>query len=126
MKGRICRNQQGSAAVEFAFAAPVLLLVIIGLVQLGILFSAQAGIANAVNEAARFATTFPTPTDGQIIERMKQRRFMVRAEHMAVPAPVRGISNGVAYIDLTMTYSAPLNFVFFSTQPIPLRQTRRA
>lgn len=126
IRDQIPSNQQGSAAVEFALAAPILLLVVIGLIQFGILFSAQAGMANAVNEAARFATTFPTPTDAQIVERMRQRRFMVQAEHMTVPAPVRGVASGVAYIDLTMNYSARLNFVFFSTQPIALRQTRRA
>lgn len=123
---RTLRCNRGAAAVEFALTAPTLLLFIIGLLQLGLLFSAQAGMSNAVNEAARYATTFPTPTDAQIIDRMKQRRFMVRGEFMSVPAPVRGSANGVNFIDLTMNYSAPLNFVFFSTQPITMRQTRRA
>jgi hypothetical protein len=120
------RSSRGSAVVEFALATPVLLLVIIGLVQLGQLFSAQAGMANAVNEAARYATTYPTPTDAQIMERMRQRKFMVQTEHMRIEPVARGTANGVSFIDLTLTYSAPLNFVFFSTQPVQLRQTRRA
>lgn len=123
---KLWRNSRGAAAVEFALAAPVLLLVIIGMLQLGLLFSAQAGMANAVNEAARYATTYPTPTDAQIMERIRQRKFMVQTEHMRIEAPARGNANGVSFIDLTMTYSAPMNFVFFSTAPISLRQTRRA
>lgn len=123
---KLWRNSRGAAAVEFALAAPVLLLVIIGMLQLGLLFSAQAGMANAVNEAARYATTYPTPTDAQIMERIRQRKFMVQTEYMRIEAPARGNANGVSFIDLTMTYSAPMNFVFFSTAPISLRQTRRA
>jgi len=123
---QLIRNQAGAPAVEFALAAPVLLLSVIGTIQLGLLFSAQAGMVSAVNEGARFATTFPTPTDAQITERMRQKRFMVRSEFMSIPAPVRGTANGVPFVDLTINYSAPLNFVFFSTPAVTLRQTRRA
>ena len=119
-------DRTGSAAVEFALAVPLLLIFIIGTIQLGLLFSAYAGMTNAVNEAARFATVFPTPTDQQIVDRMKQRKFMVQDAFMTIPTPVRGSANGVSYVDLAMTYSAPLNFVFFSTAPVTLRQTRRA
>jgi hypothetical protein len=51
---------------------------------------------------------------------------MVQTAHMTIPAPARGTSNGVPYVDVSMSYSAPLNFIFFTTQPVQLRQTRRA
>ena len=122
---RLRHDQAGSPAVEFAFAAPVLLLFVIGIVQLGLLFSATAGMASGVNEGARFATIFPTPTDAQIVARINQKRFMVQNAYVQVLPPVHGTSNGVPYIDLTMNYSAPLNFVFFTTPAVTLKQTRR-
>ena len=122
---RILRDQSGSPAVEFAFAAPVLILFVIGIVQLGLLFSATAGMASGVNEGARFATVYPTPTDDQIIARINQKRFMVQTAYMQTPTLVHGTNNGVSYIDITLNYSAPMNFVFFQTPAVSLRQTRR-
>ncbi|HYZ47396.1 MAG TPA: TadE/TadG family type IV pilus assembly protein [Sphingomonas sp.] len=123
---RLRRDQAGSPAVQFALAAPTLLLLVIGIIQLGLLFSAYAGMASAVNEGARFATIYPTPTDDQIIAKMNQKKFLVQDARMTVAAPVHATANGVQYVELTMTYSAPLNFVFFSTPAVTLRQTRRA
>lgn len=120
------RDQSGSAVIEFALAVPVLFLFIIGIIQLGLLFSAYAGMGNAVNEAARYATISPTPTDDEIVARLNQRKFMLQAATTTVAAPVRGTVGDVSYIDLSMTYQAPLNFIFFSTPPITLQQTRRA
>src|SRR6478735_1133928 len=122
---RLRTDQSGSPAVEFAFAAPVLLLFVIGIVQLGVLFSATAGMASGVNEGARYATVYPTPTDTQILARINQKRFMVQSAYMQTPTLVRGTSNGVPYIDITMTYSAPMNFVLFSTPAVTLKQKRR-
>lgn len=122
---KLLRDRSGSPAVEFAFAAPMLLLFVIGIIQLGLLFSATAGMASGVNEGARYASIFPTPTDAQIIDRIRQKRFMVQNAYLQTPTLVRGTANGVPYIDITMRYSAPLNFVFFSTRPVTLKQTRR-
>jgi Flp pilus assembly protein TadG len=123
---RLLRDRTASPAVEFAFAAPVLMLFTIGTIQLGVLFAAYAGMASALNEGARFATTFPTPNDQQIVARMNAKRFMVQTAYMTIPMPVRGTVNNVNYIELRMNYSAPLNFVFFSTPAVTLSQTRRA
>ena len=120
-----CRDRTGSAAVEFAFAAPILILFVIGVIQMGLLFSATAGMASGVNEGARYANIYPTPTDAQIIDRINQKRFMVQSAYMQTPRLEHGTSNGVPYIDITLRYSAPLNFIFFSTPPVTLKQTRR-
>jgi Flp pilus assembly protein TadG len=122
---KLLRDRSGSPAVEFAFAAPVLLLFVIGIIQLGLLFSARAGMASGVNEAARYANIYPTPSDAQIIERINQKRFMVQSAYLQQPTLVHGTANGVNYIDITLRYSAPINFVFFQTPPITLEQARR-
>jgi Flp pilus assembly protein TadG len=122
---KLLRDRSGSPAVEFACAAPVLLLFVIGIIQLGLLFSARAGMASGVNEAARYANIYPTPSDAQIIERINQKRFMVQSAYLQQPTLVHGTANGVNYIDITLRYSAPINFVFFQTPPITLEQARR-
>ena len=71
---KLLRNQDGAAAIEMAFALPILILLIYGIFQIGIAFQASAGMQNALGEGARLATLFPEPTDAQIVARIKERR----------------------------------------------------
>ena len=45
---------------EFALVFPVLILVFMGIIQLGVLFGAQIGLINGVREAARYGSLSPT------------------------------------------------------------------
>ena len=47
--------QRGAAALEFALVFPVLLLLLVGMVDCGLLMSTQAVVANAAREGARTA-----------------------------------------------------------------------
>lgn len=50
-------RQRGSSAVEMAIVAPMLLLMLIGLIELSLLFFADLSMQYAVREAARYAVT---------------------------------------------------------------------
>ena len=54
---RLRANNKGSAAIEFAFVAPVFFLLLMGTVEAGIIFFAQSSLQNAVNDAARLVRT---------------------------------------------------------------------
>lgn len=47
--------QRGAAALEFALVAPVLIMLLLGIVDFGVLMNAQSVVANAVREGARTA-----------------------------------------------------------------------
>jgi Flp pilus assembly protein TadG len=51
------RGRSGSAALEFAFVAPVLLLFIMGIIETGILFFADATLQNATDDVGRLIRT---------------------------------------------------------------------
>ena len=55
------RRDPGQALPEFALIAPIFFLVILGILQMGLLFAGQNGLTNAAREAARYASTLPTP-----------------------------------------------------------------
>lgn len=126
--GRIRRDRRGLGAVEFALVAPAFLLLIFGMFQLGILFLANHGLRNAVAEGARHATIFPRPTDEQILQRIQQGRFGLKPQYTTAPKiewkQVDG--SGAYYVDISMEYSAPVDFIFFKTAPVKMTQTRRA
>ena len=58
---RTGRRDRGQALPEFALVAPVFFLILFGIIQLGYLFAGQNGLTNAAREAARYASTLPTP-----------------------------------------------------------------
>lgn len=47
--------QRGAAAVEFAIVTPVLLLMLFGMIDFGVVMGAQSVVANAAREGARTA-----------------------------------------------------------------------
>lgn len=51
------RGTDGSAAIEFAFIAPVFFALMLGILQLGIMIFGQFTLQNAVTEAARLIRT---------------------------------------------------------------------
>ena len=50
------RDERGVAATEMALALPVLITMIYGIFQVGLLYQANAGMQHALGEGARYAT----------------------------------------------------------------------
>ncbi len=120
-----CRDARGSAVIEFAIAAPVLIGLIMLIFQLGILFGANAGLHEAVDAGARYASIYPRPADSAIIAKVKAERFLLDTSRTTEPTVTHGKNNGVSYADISMSYSAPLGLVPFKTKPVTLSYTRR-
>lgn len=51
-------RDRGQALAEFALVAPILFLLLFGVLQMGLLFGGQNGLVNGVREAARRAVTY--------------------------------------------------------------------
>ena len=122
----VARDTAGASAVEFAIIAPVLLALILGVVQLGVLFQARAGLRHAVAEGARLAAIYPIPTDAEIIAKVRDRQFGLDPALMSNPTVVRGVSSGASYIDVAVTYTVTPNLLLFRAPAVTLTDSRRA
>ena len=120
------RDRKGIAATEFALVAPVLVLFIVGIAQLGTLFLASAGLRNAVAEGARFATIWPRPTDAAIRARIVGSEFGLNPSRLSTPTITHGRDANVDYVDISATYTVPLNFILLEVRPVTMTETRRA
>jgi Flp pilus assembly protein TadG len=52
--------RRGQALVEFALILPLLVILLLGIFQLGFLYSTHLGIINSTREGARYGATVPT------------------------------------------------------------------
>lgn len=123
---RLDRDRRGIAATEFALVAPVLVLFIVGIAQLGVLFMANAGLRNAVAEGARLATIWPRPSDTAIRDQILSHDFGLEPTRMSTPTITHGTDANVNYVDIRASYLVRLDFVFFEMPPFELTATRRA
>ena len=125
LKALLHRDDKGIGAVEFALVAPVLISFIVGVSQVGRMFYANADMKSAIAAGARVAAVYPVPDDATIIAAVNNRLMRDGASARATPTVVHGTDNGNAYVELRITYSVPLEFIFFSPPPVTLHDTRR-
>lgn len=105
------RRSDGAAAIEFAIGVPVLVSMIFGMFQLGIVLQANAGMQHAMGEAARYATIFPTPSDTQIQARITSEKFGLGNGTWSTPT----ITPGTGTKTITVSYTQPLDWIFFTS-----------
>ena len=60
------RNERGAAAIEFAVVLPLLLMLVFGIIEFGLLLYNKAMITNASREAARAGIVFDTDGNGDL------------------------------------------------------------
>ncbi len=65
------RRARGAALVEFAIALPVLLVILLGIIDLGRVFYAYEALANAAREGARVCALTRTCDDAEAEARVK-------------------------------------------------------
>ena len=131
------RDERGVAATEMALALPVLITMIYGIFQVGLLYQANAGMQHALGEGARLATIcIPTttvvsgksttackaPTDDAIKNRMTAKLFGKGDGAFTVNNPVAA----TGYRDLSVRYTKKMNFIFFPGPTITLNRSKRA
>jgi Flp pilus assembly protein TadG len=126
------RNERGAAAIEMAIALPVLLVMIYGIFQVGLVFQANAGMQHALGEGARLETLcVPTangcnaPADSAVVTRMQSKLFGMNIGAFGTPTVTTPASATCTNCRLlTVTYSVTPNYLFYNGRPITLTRTK--
>jgi Flp pilus assembly protein TadG len=123
---RIRVDDRGVAAIEMAFALPILLLFVFGIFQFGIILQANAGMQHALGEGARYATLYPKPADSLIVTKMSNAVFGMNVGTFGTPTVTTPATTDCTNCRLlTVTYTVTPNFIFFNGPPISLTRTKR-
>lgn len=120
MKSRmLCRDIDGTTAVEFAITAPVFFMVLFGIIESGRLMWTQLGLQHAVEMAARCASINKTlcPTSNDIINFAVQQTYGVAppVSTFNVSTPSNGCGNQV-----NASYTYQYVSTYFSTPSVTL------
>lgn len=125
---RLRRDRSGVSAVEFALLAPVFILMIVAVTQMGVLYYAHSALRNAVSEGARYATIYPRPTTSEIIARINANRATGGNGTYTTPtiAYQQDSTTGYWRATISMSYTTSINFLFFTWPNITLSYSRQA
>lgn len=125
-KRSIRSNEQGAAAIEMAFALPILLLFVFGIFQFGVILQANAGMQHALGEGARYATLYPKPADNLIQAKMSDAVFGMNIGSFGTPQVITPATTDCTNCrDLQVTFTVTPNFVFFNAPPVTLTRSKR-
>jgi hypothetical protein len=105
MKTRLLSNVRAATAIEFALVAPVFVMLIVGIAQLGLVFMASAGLHNAVAQGARRATLFPRPTPAQVSTSVNAAKFGLDPRGLSTPVVNYNTTASPNYADVQMSYT---------------------
>ena len=119
---QLAHNRAGTSAIEFAVAVPVLVMLIWGIVQVGLLYEANAGMQHALGEGARLATIFPTPTDTEIQTKITSAKFGL--ENGTWGTPTINTDTTAKTKTISVTYSQPTDFLFFPGPNVTLSASK--
>ena len=119
------RDQNGSVGFEIAMALPILIALMVGILQVGMVLAANGAMRNALGEGLRLAKVDPTATETQVLTRTRQALVGVEASAIDTLTFDRAITNNVrrGTISLTITLN-PIN-PFAPIPPIVLTETKQ-
>jgi Flp pilus assembly protein TadG len=133
LRRRMAADESGAAAIEMAFALPVLIVMIWAFVQLAQVYRAVAGIQQGLGEGARYATLCLTPsasgctapTAAQIKTKINDSVYGIGPGTFTVADPVSGTSGTAKYYDLSVSYSQPTSLLLFPGPTMSLSRSKR-
>ena len=116
-------DQRGGSLVEFAVIAPLLFVILFGIIEFGILFYDRAMITNASREAARAGIVYnfipdspPRISDAEIRQVVRdycEDHLISFGEGSTLTIPIERTGNEAGDI-LTVTVNYPFRFLVFS------------
>ena len=119
------RDKRGSMGLEFGLALPILVTLIIGVLQFGLVLNANGAMRNAMGEGLRLAKVNPSATTAQVTQRTKDTLIGVNHQGITKLTFARATVNNLKTGEMTMTIKLTPVIPFAPIPPIELTQTKK-
>lgn len=120
---RLLRDRTGSSTIDFAFALPVLAVVMIATLQAGQVLHAKGSLRHAVGEGVRLAKVKRTATEADVVAAMRAQLPSLNATRLSNLGMSRNTANGVRTATVTATYTTEANYPIISF-PVVITETK--
>lgn len=122
---RLAACRSGSTVVETAFCMPLVLFMLLGVMKLGEVMYARNAINHAVEEASRYATIYPTPTDAEIKARFRLRGLGFIPKAVTATVTRTQYSATVKSIEVKAKWNYTVDLVVMRLGPFNIGAKRR-
>ncbi len=85
------RNEKGQSLVELGFSITVLLIILVGVIELGMLLFQYIAMRDAAQEGVAYATIYPTACN-QVTERVMKSLYNTDTSQVQVNIRVNGVA----------------------------------
>jgi Flp pilus assembly protein TadG len=118
------KREDGAALVEFALLLPLLMMILFGIIEFGLVLYNQEVITNASREGARYGIVIgsPRPTAGQIQGVVNTYLTNAGLDSGNATVSVAG-AQGASGSDLTVSVAYPYNFLVLPNFAVGLDNT---
>lgn len=118
-------DARGATIVELAFALPVLVMLMVGILQCGIVLHATGGMRHSLGEGVRYARVYRDATADEVLARIRSHYSGIKAENVKSLTFTRGTTaSGAEFARASMTYAPSLVIPFVPASAITLSQTK--
>lgn len=94
---KLRRDTRASSTVDFAFALPVLVTIMLGTMQLGQYFQVSGTLRHALGEGVRYAKVYPSATQAEVLAEIRDELPAVDQSKIKALVFVRGTSSGIKW-----------------------------
>ena len=121
----LLKDTRGAAVIEFAFALPVIAMVMLGILQMGMVLHASGGMRHALGEGIRYARIDPEATDAEVEGHARAAMLGIDGSGIRSLTFDRGTTaGGQNFGQITMRYEVALVIPFVPLAPFELEQTK--
>ena len=106
-------------------ALPILIALMVGILQVGMVLAANGAMRNALGEGLRLAKVDPTATETQVLTRTRQALVGVEASAIDTLTFDRAITNNVRRGTISLTITLNPIIPFAPIPPIVLTETKQ-
>lgn len=122
---RFARCDRGAALVEFAFAAPVIIMLMIGILQVAVALHAAGGVRHAIGEGVRFAKVNRAASAADVETFVRGRFAGVDEAKIKTLKVERGVTAGGApFARISIAYQPEIVIPFLEPRTVRFEESR--
>ena len=123
---KLRRQASGSTTVDFAFALPVVVILMLGTLQLGLYLQASGTLRHALGEGIRFAKVDPDALEADVLAEVKDEMPSMDTSKITKLTFERGTSNGADYGKIAISYKLEPIVPLVPIPPITISEEKTA